>query len=364
MGEPRISVVTPFFNTDAYLAECIESVLGQQCGDFEYILANNCSTDGSRDIAQRYANLDRRVRLVDNKTFLSQVQNYNNALRHISPASKYCKIVQADDWIFPECLGSMVRLADAHPTIGIVGAYGQIEDRVYYYGLPMRSSVFQGKDVCRRFWADGLYVFGSPTCVMYRSDLVRARVPFFDESSPLEDADVCFELLKNSDFGFVHQVLTFTRRENESIMTAVRMYDHQPLLQLMTILRHGETHLEASDFAQLRDAAIRAYHRSLGTSLVLGRASAREFWRFHRQGMESCGFRPSWPRIAGYAALASLDLLLNPKKTAELLSRRWRSRLSTRDPKSSKAERAANSSTLNTRTAMQQQAKDRSSFPA
>ena len=61
-----VSVVTPFYNTAAYLEECIESVLAQTYRDFEYLLVNNKSTDGSREIAARYAAKDPRLRLLDN----------------------------------------------------------------------------------------------------------------------------------------------------------------------------------------------------------------------------------------------------------------------------------------------------------
>src|SRR5437763_12230991 len=103
-AEPLVSVVTPFYNTEAYLAECIESVLAQSHRDFEYILVNNRSTDRSADIAEQYARRDPRIRLFHNDTFLTQIQNYNQALRRISPESRYFKMVQADDFIFPRCL--------------------------------------------------------------------------------------------------------------------------------------------------------------------------------------------------------------------------------------------------------------------
>ena len=61
MKPPLVSVVTPFYNSTQYLAECIESVLAQTHGEFEYILSDNCSTDGSTDIAESYARRDSRI---------------------------------------------------------------------------------------------------------------------------------------------------------------------------------------------------------------------------------------------------------------------------------------------------------------
>src|SRR5450432_1444038 len=118
MSQPLVSVVTPFHNTAAYLAECIESVLAQTYENFEYILVDNCSTDGSTEIAERYARRDPRIRFIQRSTLLTQVQNYNRALEEIADASRYCKMVQADDFIFPECLRLMVEAFEQSQTIG------------------------------------------------------------------------------------------------------------------------------------------------------------------------------------------------------------------------------------------------------
>ena len=120
VNRPLVSVVTPFFNTAPYLAECIESVLAQSYSQFEYILLDNCSTDGSSEIAATYASRDPRIRLIRGSQFLSQLPNYNRALAAISDASTYCKIVQADDWIFPECLQLMVQAFEQSESIGLV----------------------------------------------------------------------------------------------------------------------------------------------------------------------------------------------------------------------------------------------------
>ncbi|MGD0229497.1 MAG: glycosyltransferase family A protein, partial [Syntrophorhabdales bacterium] len=190
--EPLVSVVTPFYNTGEYLAECIESVLAQSYRNWEYILVNNRSTDKSLEIANNYAAKDVRARVYTNETFLTQVQNYNHALSLIAPESKYCKIVQADDWIFPQCLTEMVEVAEAHPSTGIIGAC-RLDDRtVNCDGLPYRSTFVPGRDICRLSLLRKCFVFGSPTSIMFRSDIVRGREPFYGESSYHEDTEACY----------------------------------------------------------------------------------------------------------------------------------------------------------------------------
>src|SRR2546422_5043747 len=123
-SQPLVSVVTPVYNGEKYLAECIESVLAQTYQSWEYIIINNCSTDRSLEIAQSYAEKDARIRIHNNQEFVGREANENIAFRQITPESKYCKMVHADDWLFPECLMKMVELAEANPSVGIVGAYG------------------------------------------------------------------------------------------------------------------------------------------------------------------------------------------------------------------------------------------------
>src|SRR6185312_7739382 len=61
---PVVSVVMPVFNTERYVARATESILGQSFGDFEFIIIDDGSTDGSRGILERYARQDGRIRLV------------------------------------------------------------------------------------------------------------------------------------------------------------------------------------------------------------------------------------------------------------------------------------------------------------
>ena len=92
-SQPLVNVVTPVYNGEKFLSECIESVLAQTYQNWEYIIVNNCSTDNTSKIAEDYAGKDSRIHVHNNKKFLPIVQNFNNALRKISKDSKYCKEV-------------------------------------------------------------------------------------------------------------------------------------------------------------------------------------------------------------------------------------------------------------------------------
>src|SRR5215472_5521109 len=169
---PLVSIVTPVHNEEEYLAECIESVLAQTYQNWDYTIVDNCSTDGSIQIARQYAAKDRRIRVLENQQFLPALSNFNLALRQIAPASKYCKVVLGDDWIFPECLERMVAVAEEHPSVGMVSAYVLEGKQVKCLGLPTQTTFVPGREICRKHFLEDLYVFHSPSNVLYRADLV------------------------------------------------------------------------------------------------------------------------------------------------------------------------------------------------
>jgi glycosyltransferase involved in cell wall biosynthesis len=323
---PFVSIVTPFYNTEPYLAECIESVLAQSHRNFEYVLVDNCSTDRSAEIARSYASRDPRIRLVSNATFLTQTQNLNHAVAQISPESVYCKIVQADDFIFPDCVARMVDIAEAHPSVGVVGAYTLLgwKDRgdVYLDGLRYPSPVTPGREICRQFLLRERFVTGNPTCTMVRADLVRGRKPFYNEVSPVEDIDVMFDLLRDTDFGFVHQVLTYTRRENDSIMSGFQTFGVLLTTSHIAIHRYGPTFLTPEELEPRRRSIEHRYYSFLGSS-VWGRREAK-FWAFHHTSSRWSGQDLQASRVALYATLAVLARLLNPLDTLLGLARRVR----------------------------------------
>lgn len=216
-AQPFVSVLTPVYNGAKFLRECIESVLNQDYENWEYVLVNNHSTDNSLQIMKEYAVRDDRIRIHNNKDFLPQMQNLNHAFRQISPRSKYCKVIHADDWLFPECLTKMVRVAEEHPTVGVVSSYRLDDKRVGLNGFPHNRTFNSGKEIGRDHFLNESFYFGSPSSLLIRSDLIRDREKVYVESHQGTDTGAALNFLKESDFGFVHQVLTFTRRHEESV---------------------------------------------------------------------------------------------------------------------------------------------------
>lgn len=320
-SEPLVSIVTPFYNTEEFLSQCIESVLAQTYQNWEYILVNNLSTDDSARIAGQYLAKDKRVRMINNETFLSQVQNYNYALQQISPKSKYCKIVQADDWIFPECLSLMVKAADSNPSVGIVSAYRLYGRRVSNVGLPYESKVISGYELCRMQLIDDCHFVGSPTSVLFRSEIIRSKNNFYNEGRYFEDIEACYQVLQYWDFSFVHQVLTFERTDNISISSNDRNFDPNYLLdKFINTVTYGPVYLNKTEYQSLLEKNQDRYFKFLAHNLITCRD--KNFWNYHKQGLETIDYQINKLALGKYLLFELLDIALNLKCTVNRVYRK------------------------------------------
>lgn len=106
---PAVSVCVPTYNGEAYLAECLDSVLAQTFTDFEVLVVDDCSADRSVAIAEAYAARDPRVRVIRNARNLGLVGNWNRCVE--LSAGEWVKFVFQDDLIAPTCLARMLAVA-------------------------------------------------------------------------------------------------------------------------------------------------------------------------------------------------------------------------------------------------------------
>jgi len=330
VDQPFVSVLTPFHNTAPYLAECMESVLAQSYENFEYILVDNCSTDGSADIAESFARRDPRIRLIRRPQLLSQVENYNRALDEISDASCYCKVVQADDFIFPECLSRMVQVFEQHESVGLVSSYWIKGNELRGSGYPFPSPILAGKEMARLYLRQGVWVFGSPTAVMYRSSIIRKGQPFYDPAQLHEDSEKCMQILRSWDFGFVHQVLSFSRADNASISSAVRDFQPNSLDRYILVRRYASVFLESEEAVPLQKRVRREYYKVLAREYLRGREV--EFWQYHVRGLLTLGETLDRRRLALHVAGELFWNAVNPAATMATGLRYWRRKTSQPHP--------------------------------
>lgn len=114
---PHFSVIIPLYNKAPYIRKTIESVLGQTLGDYELVIVDNGSNDGSSEIVAGFR--DPRIRIVqlEENVGVSNARNKGVSLS-ISP---YITFLDADDWWEPSFLEEMAKLIARHPDAGIYG---------------------------------------------------------------------------------------------------------------------------------------------------------------------------------------------------------------------------------------------------
>jgi glycosyltransferase involved in cell wall biosynthesis len=317
-ADPIVSVVTPVYNGSAHLEDCIRSVLRQTRTDWEYVVYDNASTDGSADIVERHASADPRIRVVRSKEFVDLWPNHNRALRAIHPASRYCKVLQADDLLFPECLERMIDVAERHASVGIVASYRLLEDDVLHGGLFRHDQeLMPGPELIRRVllaaeppFPDLGWVMGSPSSILVRADLVRVRDRFYDETFWHADADAALRSMLSSDCGFVHQVLTFTRMPPGAMSPYSYRVDSFLAEQGPLLLRYGSVLSPHERRAKLREW-LRSYAWLVGRKALRPyRAAFEEFRAFHSVKIKQALSRAECDREAR-AVLSLLGAMLD-----------------------------------------------------
>ena len=121
---PIVTVLMAVFNGEKYLREAIDSVLTQTFGDFELLIVNDGSTDGSRAIVESYG--DSRIRLIDNETNLGLARSLNRGLA--VARGRYVARLDADDVSEPERLARQAEFMERHPDVVLLGSWHTLID--------------------------------------------------------------------------------------------------------------------------------------------------------------------------------------------------------------------------------------------
>lgn len=124
---PHLSIGLPVFNGENYLAGALESLLAQTYGDFEIVISDNASTDGTESICRTCAALDQRIRYYRNGKNHGSAWNFNQVFALSS--GEYFKWAAHDDLCAPEYLERCVAVLDRDPSVVLCHAWARVIDK-------------------------------------------------------------------------------------------------------------------------------------------------------------------------------------------------------------------------------------------
>ena len=200
MRSPLVSVVMSVFNAQAFLSEAVESILQQSFQDFEFVVIDDGSTDGTGDILSAAANRDKRVRVLRQHN-QGRAKSLNDGIGCAN--GKYIARMDADDIAFPNRLQKQIDFMEQNPQVGLLGgAFERI------------NSTGQSIDIIRPPLADSeirsVMERHNPMChpaVLMRRDLVVATGGYRKPLRDADDYDLWLRLAERSKLANLDQVI-------------------------------------------------------------------------------------------------------------------------------------------------------------
>ena len=223
MDVPQITVAIPVYNGEGYVHLAIQSVLDQTYSDFELLIVDNCSTDGTLEVVKAFS--DPRIRLHVNTSNLGMVGNWNRSVELAT--GEYIKFLSHDDLLDTTCLEEQIAgfLQHKQENIGIVTCKKKVINKngkkvMPGFGLRGQSRVISGSVAIRKSIRSGRNIIGEPSVVLINTSVLKASGPFeLPEFTP--DIKMWFKILQKKDLFFIDKTLASYRISEQSTSSSV-----------------------------------------------------------------------------------------------------------------------------------------------
>ncbi|MBU0692981.1 glycosyltransferase [bacterium] len=207
-GGVKVSVITPVYNRARFIGKAIQSVQNNSFTDWEYIIVDNGSTDGTQEMVLQYAEHDSRIRLVENdQNVIALALNLGVKLAR----GKYISQLDSDDEYLPHTMQKMVDALDSHPTWGLAISYYELMNEagevLPEFGV-IKHEQYNRNNILRRDGAGALRCW-------HRSVIL--EMGGFDEKELGqygEDYDLVLKAGEKYEVGRVHEVCYRYRRHD------------------------------------------------------------------------------------------------------------------------------------------------------
>ncbi|MFC3904129.1 glycosyltransferase family 2 protein [Clostridium disporicum] len=191
--KPKVSVIVPIYNVEKYLGKCIESIINQTLKDIEIILVNDGSTDNSGIIAEDYAKLDKRIKVIHQENAgQGQARNMGISISN----GEYIGFIDSDDWIdvnMYEYLYKSITMNNA--DIGVCSRRGYNEDgSIGHTKLVEDNEIFYiDKNIGEYVVKHLFYPHTVSSCnKLYKSDLIKKNNIMFKSVDEVGSEDALF----------------------------------------------------------------------------------------------------------------------------------------------------------------------------
>lgn len=175
---PAVSICVPIHNGERFVRETIESALAQTFRDFELVLCDNASNDGTHAICNSF--LDERIRYVRYENLVPQSGNWNRCLT--LARGEFVILLHADDLLHPEFLTRALAVLRQHDDVGLVNCAVQ---RIDVNGRPLvvqqlfdTDRIDRSREILRKLLLDGCVI--NPAGVLVRKSVLERVGPFTD----------------------------------------------------------------------------------------------------------------------------------------------------------------------------------------
>lgn len=186
---PKISIIIPVYNAEAYLHRCVDSVLSQKFKDFELLLVDDGSVDSSADICDKYAICDERVRVFHKKN--GGVSSARN-LGLDNARGEWVVFVDADDWVDVDYLANLY----SGDNYDLVASYYTAEGWKEWVSVPFKDCIYEKyemKEFLSLCLLDFIYPFGK----LFRYSIIKMHnLRFNIDISYGEDTLFIYQFIK------------------------------------------------------------------------------------------------------------------------------------------------------------------------
>lgn len=206
---PLVSVCIPLYNSGPYIREAIESVLVQTLTDWELIITDDGSTDGSAEAVASYS--DPRIQYLLNPERLGAEGNWNRCVNE--GRGIYRKLLCHDDRLHPDCLARQVAVfkQSGNDSVSLVTAARRIVNpagkTILTRCWKKQNQVIEGRKAVQQIARSGTNLIGEPGAVLFRASDWNALKGFSARHPYVIDLDFWFQLLKRGDCFYLAEPL-------------------------------------------------------------------------------------------------------------------------------------------------------------